>query len=287
MKTAVNLTAVTLALVLGAPLPCKAALLVYDGFNYSPVNDPISGKSGGGSFGWSGSWMGSQAAGYFVGGGSLISPFPSEPSTGNMLSTGISGGNKGTLRNLATTLGTPGTTDYFSFLMQPTGTVGQGFDDGHMGFSILGTLNQLYAGKPGVGAVNPNLYDIETVGGITRAPTNVPAVSGQTVLMVVRADFTAVNDTFTLYINPPSATEPATPNAVLGGYSVGTVTALQVSGPGAFNFDEIRVGTTFASVVPEPGSFGLAVVGSVVAGVCAVFWRLPKRQAANGVVTTG
>ncbi len=258
------------AVVLATVAPCHAGLIVYDGFNYTPVGDPISGKSGGGDFGWSGAWMGSQAAGYFVGAGSLKSPSVDEPTPGNMLSTGVSNSNKGTLRNLATPLGAPGTTDYFSFLMQPTGVVGNGFDDGHMGFSILGTLNQLYAGKPGVGAVNPNLYDIETQGGITRSPTTVDAVSGQTVLMVVRADFTAVNDTFTLYINPPSTAEPAVPNAVLGGYSVGTVTALQVSGPGAFNFDELRVGTTFASVVPEPGTLGLLAMGGLALGGVAI-----------------
>jgi hypothetical protein len=247
------------AIVLGTFTPCRGALIVYDGFNYSPVGAPISGQSGGA--GWSGPWGGSLAAGYFIGSGSLASPFPGEGTSGNMLSTGVSTGNKGTLRNLASSLGTPGTTDYFSFLIQPTGTVGNGFDDGHMGLSILGTLNSLFCGKPGVGAVNPNLYDIETGGGITRAPTTVAAVSGQTVLMVVRADFTAVNDTFTLYINPLSTTEPATPSAVLGGFSVGTVTGLQVSGPGAFNFDELRVGTTFASVVPEPSSIAMLVIG--------------------------
>ena len=159
------------AIVLGTLTPCHAALIVYDGFNYSPVGAAILGESGGGDFGWSGPWTGTQTSGYFVGGGSLASPFPGEPSPGNMLSTGISGGNKGTFRNLAASLGAPGTTDYFSFLIQPTGTVGNGFDDGHMGLSILGTLNSLYCGKPGVGAVNPNLYDIETGGGITRAPT--------------------------------------------------------------------------------------------------------------------
>jgi hypothetical protein len=262
-------------------------LIVYDGFNYTPAGAAISGQSGGGSFGWSGPWGGTQAAGYFIGGGSLASPFPGEPTSGNMLSTGVSTGNKGTLRNLTTPLGTPGTTDYFSFLMQPTGTVGNGFDDGHMGFSILGTLNQLYAGKPGVGAVNPNLYDIETQGGITRAPTTVTAVSGQTVLMVVRADFTAVNDTFTLYINPPTTAEPTTPNAVLGGYSVGTVTALQVSGPGAFNFDEIRVGTTFASVVPEPASIAMLVIGASGLLVAARFVGRRERKTAASTVSPG
>jgi hypothetical protein len=249
------------AIVLGTFTPCRAALIVYDGFNYSPVGAPILGESGGGDFGWSGPWTGTLTAGYFVGGGSLTSPFPGEPSSGNMLSTGVSGGNKGTFRNLATSLGAPGTTDFFSFLMQPTGTVGSGFDDGHMGFQLLGTVNSLYAGKPGIGAANPNLYDIESVGGITRAPTTVAAVSGQTVLMVVRADFTAGNDTFKLYINPPSTTEPATPDAMLNSFTIGSVTALQVSGPGAFNFDELRVGTTFASVVPEPASIAMLVIG--------------------------
>ncbi len=277
MKRLVTLATAAVAVLLSSvAAPATAGLLVYEGFNY-PANAAISGQSGGGSFGWSGSWTGSQAAGYFIGAGSLPSPFPTAFTSGNMLSTGISDGNKGTLRNLATPLGTPGTTDFFSFLMQPTGVVGQGFDDGHMGFSILGTLNQLYAGKPGVGAVNPNLYDIETQGGITRAPTTIPAVSGQTVLMVVRADFTAVNDTFKLYINPPGADEPATPNAVLGGYSVGTVTALQVSGPGAFNFDEIRVGTTFASVVPEPATLVLALAGLLGAAALAMPGRSMER----------
>ena len=130
-----------------------------------------------------------------------------------MVTTGASSSDQRAKRSLAVPLGTPGTTKYFSFLLQPTGTIGQGKDDGYFGLDLDGTVNKVFIGKPGPHAANPDLYDIEVAGGTNQVPSGIAAVSGQTVFMVLRADFTSGNDTFSLYIDPGS-TEPAAADAV-------------------------------------------------------------------------
>ena len=74
--------------------------------------------------------------------------------------------------------------------------------------------------------------------------------TGQTVLLVLRVDFFAGIDRLTLYANPtPGAAEPFL-GAVKQDRDLGTVTGLTLYSTGAFSVDEIRVGTTFADVVP-------------------------------------
>ncbi len=251
--------------ILAFSIHCHATDLAYDGFNYTPVGSVITGQSGGGSFGWSDAWSGVTSGPFTIGAGSLSAPDDPTPSSGNMLTTGISGSNKDTHRDLATPLGTPGTTDYFSFLLQPNGTVGQGFDDGHFGLELSGTLNTVFVGKPGAAAPNPNLYVIETLGGSGQVPTSVVPVSGQTEFMVVKAEWGTTTDKFSLYINP-TVPGGGTPLAVKDDISIGTLTSLYVGGPGAFSFDELRVSTTFPSVIaptPEPSSFLLCGLGAL------------------------
>ena len=252
----------------------NAADIAYDGFNYTPVGSVITGQSGGGSFGWSDAWSGATSAPFTIGAGSLTSPVLAMPVSGNMLTTGISGSNKDTHRDLSAVVGTPGTTDYISFLMRPDGTVGQGFDDGHFGLVLTGTSGSVYVGKPGAASPTPGLYDIETLGGSGAVSTSVAAVSGQTELFVVKADFTAGNDTFSLYINPTSSS--ATPLAVKNDIGIGTLTTLFVGGPGAFSFDELRIGTTFPNVVPEPSSIVMLSFGGAVGAIG--LWQAARRR---------
>jgi hypothetical protein len=203
------------------------AITATEGFNYA-AGAALNGQNGGSGFG--GNWAGSTL--YTIGSGSLTDPTGLTISTGNSVVAGVASGNRDAERTLTSPLGTAGTTAYVSFLLQPQGTVGAGFDSGHFGLILENSgafLSSLYIGKPGSGAPNPNLYVLENIGGAGQQATSVVPVSGQTVLMVVRADFTAGNDTFRLYINPPTnGIEPSIANASKTDLDVGTVTTIDI-----------------------------------------------------------
>ena len=38
------------------------------------------------------------------------------------------------------------------------------------------------------------------------------------------------------------------------------INGIEIAGSGAFNFDELRIGATYASVVPEPSSLAIVSV---------------------------
>ena len=158
----------------------------------------------------------------------------------------LSESNGGISRNLTAPLGVAGTTVYISFLIQPQSDL-SGF--GYSGLFVGSATSTLFIGKPGNGATG--LYVMESFGGAGQVASNVPVVPGSTTLLVLKAEFTAANEKFTLYANPvPGAAEP--PNGVVKtDLDVGTVQGLSLYSIGhTFAFDEIRVGTTYADVVP-------------------------------------
>jgi hypothetical protein len=128
----------------------------------------------------------------------------------------------------------------------------------------------LFIGKPGAGSSNSNHYAIENVGGAGQHTSSIVATSVQTVLLVLRTDFTAGIDTFSLIVNPPSI-EPLTPDVIKADSNISSFTRLYIAGPGAFSIDEIRIGKTYGDVVPEPSSVVLAGIGGV--GIAVVAWR--------------
>lgn len=137
---------------------------------------------------------------------------------------------------------------YVSFLVQPRGTLHEGSFDGFFGLVLVGTLRNVFAGKPGAGALDQ--YVLETVGGGGQAASGAPAVVGRTALLVVKAQLSAGNDVFTLYVDPPvKGPEPAS-GAVKDDLDLGNLSAVGVYSGGAFTIDEIRVGSSYADVVP-------------------------------------
>ena len=95
-------------------------------------------------------------------------------------------------------------------------------------------------------------YVLEEVGGAGQVLSSVTPAVGKTVLLVVKAEFAAGNDTFTLYVNPaPGSPEPVT-GAVKSDLDVGLTDFLLIYSGGAFSLDEIRLGETFESVTPRP-----------------------------------
>jgi hypothetical protein len=124
----------------------------------------------------------------------------------------------------------------------------------------------------GVNGSNPNWALQE--GTITSA-SGIAAVSNVTAFLAVEVEYGASTDTELLYVNPtPGAAQPGTPSATMT-YNIGNQKGL---GLNTFNgayatFDEIRGGTTWASVtpVPEPSTFALV-------GLFALFPLLIRRR---------
>jgi len=160
----------------------------------------------------------------------------------------------GILRRLQQPLGADNTTAYISFLLRPEGTLNSGIFNGFFGLTLNGSLgNDLFVGKPGGGLLDR--YVIETRGGSGQLASNTETVVGRTALMVVKAQFMPGVDIFTLYTNPlPNRPEPAK-GLVKSDIDLGVVSAIGIYSTGAFSIDEIRIGTTYADVLPtsHPG----------------------------------
>lgn len=144
-----------------------------------------------------------------------------------------------------------------------------------------GTGDDLFIGKPGAGATNR--YVVENRGGAGQVASGVTPVVGQEAFLVLRADFAAGNDKFTLYVNPtPGGPEPAS-GAVKTDLDLGTVPGLTIYSTGAFSLDEIRVGTTFADVAPSAVPLPSAAGGGLVllvgcGGAKLARWRIAPRR---------
>lgn len=155
----------------------------------------------------------------------------------------------GAVRDLAQPLGANNTTVYVSFLVQPQGTLNEGVFNGFFGLTLNGSLgNDLFVGKPGADPLDK--YVIEARGGAGQVASDTRVVVGDTTLLVLKAQFLPGNDVFTLYTNPvPGRPEPAS-SVVKTDLNLGTVSRIGIYSTGAFSIDEIRIGTTYADVVP-------------------------------------
>ena len=132
-------------------------------------------------------------------------------------------------------------------------------------------------GFNGIGMLfDENIYGIDTTtsgGPVTRARTST-TVSSTTVLLVTKLDFTAGMEY--IFVNPVGGSTPANAQADA---SVAMGSDFQANGfdqivlaegfnTAAFNFDELRIGDTFAEVVPEPSpaTFGNISTRATVQG---------------------
>jgi len=106
----------------------------------------------------------------------------------------------------------------------------------------------LFIGKPGGGALTQ--YVLENRGGSGQVPSGASARTGRTTLLVLKAQFMAGNDLFTLYVDPAvGKMEPAN-GAMKSDLDLGTVPRIGIYSTGAFTVDEIRIATTYAEVLP-------------------------------------
>jgi hypothetical protein len=245
--------------------------------DYAPAGADLLGQNGG--FGWLGPWAAggfnaSQFNSYDIQNGTLT--FPNLVTTGNRTQTGFLGAIGGLVRTFATSINADSTdTLYMSVLLRPEGTLHEGAFNGFFGIYLDSPDDgeDIYIGKPGGGATDE--YVVEDRGGSDQFATATDAVVGQTALLVLKAQFSAGNDTLSLYVNPtPGAPEPTFADAVKTDADVELFTGVNIYSTGAFSIDEIRLGPLFADVVPvvpEPSGLTLALalsVGLVIAG-----WR--------------
>jgi hypothetical protein len=224
----------SIAAVLSLSEPARAIQVAYEGFRPSfPV------YAGGGT-GFTGVWTGS---GYTTRLKSLCVA-KLEASEGGSVA-GEPGANIS--RTLLQALGAAGTTRYISFLVQPVS-----FDPvfSFFGLALFGSTGALFVGKPGAFATDQ--YVIEDFGSANQFVSGVPVVVGRTALLVVKLNFNAGQDVVTLYVDPtPGRTEPGS-TAVKQNLDLGNVVALTFFSAGATSIiDEIRIGTTYADVVPS------------------------------------
>jgi len=229
--------------------PARASQVAYESFTPS---FPIYANGGTGFNGpWTQGGFNVSGSGYTPLEGSLC--FAKLPASGGSVSGPAFSAINGAVRNLASPLGQDNTTVYLSFLIQPQGTLHAGIFRGFFGLTLSGSLGtELFVGKPGGGADDE--YVLEARGGAFQVPSGTSAVVGRTALLVVRADFRPGKDVFTLYVNPrPRDPEPSS-GAVEADLDLGLVSRLGLYSTGAFAIDEVRIGTTYADVVPVGGS---------------------------------
>jgi hypothetical protein len=288
------------AVVLSAA--AQAALVVYEPFDYASGTDVV-GKSGGTGFSavWSGTGTtGAVDVGTGLGLGSLSV-------TGGAYLRSNRAGNSvisRTITSSAQTALTGNATIWFSVLMDPTGFTGATpSSDGYAAntFATLvfsdtafssasGTSTSPLAGNAfGVGfvgeQVGSDLYDFTNVGirggaynegvATTNADATVADVGDVVSFIVGRIDFApnGSNDILRLYrVTDPGLALPSSPFATLSvdldqsGFDMISIADSQTS-----MFDEIRIGTTYASVIPEPST--------VLAGLLLTAGLLRRRRA--------
>jgi len=166
-----------------------------------------------------------------------------------------------------------GTSIWYSFLIRQEN---QAWDTSYGGVYLANTANSdtLYIGK---GWEVP-LWRVEAGSNVT-IPGH-QTTNGQTYLMVTRIDFKAGNEDVRVWVNPPlQAAAPSDAAATLFSGKNFTFNQMFIAcGTAVFSIDELRVGTTWASVapyaeIPEPGM--VVVLG----GAGLLLYRRRARQA--------
>ena len=246
-----------------APATAHAALMAYEGFNYTAGTGNLTGQNGGA--GWNGAWQtigGSVAnvvANSLAAGASSPSGYdgrsvgnnalqPNGSRAGRSLDT-TAGGSFG-LRGFIDAsgrIGADGKTLYLSFMQQPNGTT----------YFYEFEFHRDNLSDPGRMAGIGNDSGAAT-GVYLRTPatpqTLIGAGSTAVNFYVVRIDFLAGNnDTVRVYMNPTSITEPGTPTLTktgAGDMSFNGISFGSYNNSRTVAHDEIRFGETWDDVTP-------------------------------------
>jgi len=212
-------------------------LVAYEGFNYGGT--PNIQGAGGGS-GWGSTWakLSSIPTGAIPEG----MTWPDLPSSGgSAITAGYASADYTRYSRVISAYTAPQDTVYVSFLLRPNLGYGVG------GGLAFGTWeNGIVVGI----ATGTGHYGLAGLQGPAMASTT-PLIQGQAALLVARARKDAGGTiTWTLHVNPPiGALEPQVPDVTMTIPGTTLPQALALYNDGGFSTDEIRVGTTWASVL--------------------------------------
>lgn len=229
----------------------KAAPLAYEGFNHTS-GTPLAGQTA--PLGFSGAFTASNSGLSVSSGGSIYGDLSV---IGNKLAFAGSN-NNGNFGNLGSSPETPGTSVYFSYLMQasPTG--------GYAGVSLFnGGDEVLFTGKRN----GPTyVFGMEPKAGDS-GNTSVPIT--RLSFVVCRIDFAADSAVIRMYVNPQTADEPASADLTVTRTSALIYDRVRFQSHDVTgSLDEFRMGNTYADVAPM--TYGsnpseIVVLGSSVA----------------------
>lgn len=235
--------ALGIAGVLCLAAPASAQLLSYDGFDNGPLADLIASNGG---TGWLNSWAdgGSEPTAVVTNGLSFTGLATASGAAETPYAGAMAIGSYYQRTFQTVPLGT--TALYVSFLLRPdtAGTWG-GLAFGSYPYGMQVGIPDGY-----------DSYGLMTSQGLGDLTTRL-AVAGETTLVVVRIALNtpAAGSSFRLFLDPPiGSLEPATADAIFGLGPVSTLpTSLALRNGTGVTTDEIRVGLSWASVLPaEP-----------------------------------
>jgi len=262
---------VLLLVLLGIPALGRAALLAYEPFD-TVGGVALAGANSSASSGFNGNWVNNGNFTASTGTSSLNYP----PSTavftpiGKCATQGGTGTSQGDYyRTLGSTFGDSqgAQTVWMSFLMNSQGRA-------YNGFLYLNSTSgfQIGTGWTGAGASGIGNYSVfrnsgsggTTTGNGGQVPLNT------TKLLVVKLTFSGDSnvDTARLFINPANGPAPTDSMAVstLTGLNFGDIDRVGMHWGAPSTLDEIRIGTTYGDVVPEPQTWmamGLGALGLI------------------------
>ncbi len=238
----------------------------YEGFAYQARSQLV--QSNGGT-GFPGSW---NAGGFnavrtdFIISNDSLSYLNLETS-GRSVSTTDNTTINGIQRAIPNSFNSEGT-HFLSFLIRRDNI--QGAFNGFGGLYLNGTANDLFIGKPGAIDATGDQWVLENRGGGGLVSSGVSALVGETTLLVVKMERTALgSDSFSLFVNPVLGNANPTANALKSDLNLGTINNVVLYTTGAYTYDEIRFGDTLQQVlpisaVPESSSVFLVLLVSAI-----------------------
>jgi hypothetical protein len=190
----------------------------------------------------------------------------------NVASPGIDGARTGQInaaadnvvaatRGFATQTGTV----YFSVRFRPV----SGLEVSDFIHFYIGSSSTSNANSGGFGIISTETNRLGArVGGTNGGDTtssSISAVQGESYLLVgkLMKEASANYNRIHLFVNPVGATEPAVPDANdfasagIGSVNRFNIRTFNLDSGDVYQFDSIRIGTTFSDVIPEPATVGL------------------------------
>jgi hypothetical protein len=257
---------------------------VYDGFNYDATGNPFLGTGPSNVAGTPGNWVyqGNNTIEPRVTAGSLSYP-DRPPSVGNKVTldngSGAATGADAARLYLATIDKVDAPTVYYSFIASVPTATATGGAGGAFFAGFDNNTNTSYTTFAGAfirqDATDTSMIDlgISTSGSANKVFSTTPYPTNTPLFIVGSFTFQGLAS-LDVFVNPATvpATEPVSHSATTSGIDSSVVTQISnfyVRGnagqPQGINIDELRIGTSWADVVPvpEPASFGLIGLSAI------------------------